>query len=211
MDRSCARSLDGGTPASVAAGASAAFEGRGSFGNGAAMRVAPLGAWYAGDLRAAAEQGGASAAVTHRHPEALAGASAVAVAASCFASARGAPIDRAHVFERVIDTTAPSAVRTALMRARALDAASSPQRVAKDLGADRDISCPVTVPFALWMALRDPDDFCGTLFATYAVGGDRDTHGAIVGGLLSSRLGRDALPSAWRSATEPLPGWVEGS
>ena len=46
------------------------FDGQGSWGNGAAMRVAPLGAWFAVDLEEAAWQAARSAAVTHTHPEA---------------------------------------------------------------------------------------------------------------------------------------------
>ncbi|WP_306461849.1 ADP-ribosylglycohydrolase family protein [Spongiactinospora gelatinilytica] len=56
------------------------FDGGGSWGNGAAMRVAPLGAWFAGDPPIAAAQARASAEVTHTHPEAVDGAVAVAVA-----------------------------------------------------------------------------------------------------------------------------------
>lgn len=58
------------------------FGGQGSFGNGAAMRVAPLGAWFGTDLPGAVEQARLSALTTHAHPEAVAGAVAVAVAAA---------------------------------------------------------------------------------------------------------------------------------
>lgn len=58
------------------------FDGQGSWGNGAAMRVAPLGAWFAGDLTEAARQAALSAEVTHVNPEGVAGAVAVAVAAA---------------------------------------------------------------------------------------------------------------------------------
>jgi ADP-ribosylglycohydrolase len=58
------------------------FDGQGSYGNGAAMRVAPLGAYFAGDLDRATIEAAKSAEVTHTHPEAVAGAIAVAVASS---------------------------------------------------------------------------------------------------------------------------------
>ncbi|MGW4247441.1 ADP-ribosylglycohydrolase family protein, partial [Nocardia sp. NPDC004722] len=69
-----------GRPWAEAAGA--VFDGVGSWGNGAAMRVAPLGAYFAGRPDRAAAQAASSAEVTHRHPEAIVGAMAVAVAAS---------------------------------------------------------------------------------------------------------------------------------
>lgn len=60
--------------------APALFGGNGSFGNGAAMRVAPLGAYFADDVERVADMAERSAVVTHAHPEAAAGAIAVAVA-----------------------------------------------------------------------------------------------------------------------------------
>lgn len=44
------------------------FEGKGSFGNGGAMRVAPLGAWFADDLDRVVEQARLSAEVTPLPP-----------------------------------------------------------------------------------------------------------------------------------------------
>ncbi|MBB0246642.1 ADP-ribosylglycohydrolase family protein, partial [Streptomyces alkaliphilus] len=62
------------------------FAGEGSLGNGAAMRVAPLGAWYAGNPASAAGAAELSARVTHAHAQGVAGAVAVAVAAAILAA-----------------------------------------------------------------------------------------------------------------------------
>ena len=59
-----------------------AFGGQGSMGNGSAMRVAPLGAYFADDLEQCADEARASSLVTHTHPEGVAGAIAVAVASA---------------------------------------------------------------------------------------------------------------------------------
>ncbi|MBP2478355.1 ADP-ribosylglycohydrolase [Crossiella equi] len=56
------------------------FDGKGSWGNGAAMRAAPLGAWHATNPTEAARQAARRAEVTHTHPAAIAGAMAIAVA-----------------------------------------------------------------------------------------------------------------------------------
>jgi len=66
------------------------FGGAGSWGNGAAMRIAPLGAWHHDDPDQAAADAAASASVTHTHPEGVAGAVAVAVAASLAAAGASA-------------------------------------------------------------------------------------------------------------------------
>jgi ADP-ribosylglycohydrolase len=59
-----------------------AFGGQGSMGNGSAMRVAPLGAYFADDLARLADEVKKSSVVTHMHPEGIAGAVAVAAAAA---------------------------------------------------------------------------------------------------------------------------------
>src|SRR5262245_32482108 len=74
------RRVHGGEPWQTVA--SSLFAGQGSYGNGAAMRVAPLGAYFADDLDLAVAQARRSAEVTHAHPEAIAGAIAVAAAAA---------------------------------------------------------------------------------------------------------------------------------
>ena len=58
------------------------FEGKGSYGNGAAMRVAPVGAFFADDLSSARQNAILSAQTTHMHRDGIAGAVAIAVAAA---------------------------------------------------------------------------------------------------------------------------------
>ena len=76
-----------------------AFGGQGSMGNGSAMRVATLGAYFADDLERCAEEAKASSLVTHTHPEGIAGAIAVAVAAAMAWQLReDTDADRARAF-----------------------------------------------------------------------------------------------------------------
>jgi ADP-ribosylglycohydrolase len=60
--------------------------GSGSFGNGAAMRVAPVGGYFYNDLKRAGQEAQRSAIITHAHIEGQAGAIAVAVAAAIAAN-----------------------------------------------------------------------------------------------------------------------------
>src|SRR6185436_6053936 len=60
-----------GTPWRKAA--ASAFGGQGSMGNGGAMRVAPVGAYFADDFDAVVREARASAEVTHANPDAQAG------------------------------------------------------------------------------------------------------------------------------------------
>lgn len=199
-------SVAGATGESVRTAAAALFDGGGSFGNGAVMRVAPLGAFFAGDPERAAAEGAASAVATHTHPEAAAGASAIAAAASLLSAPD--EVDRSALFDAILDLTPQGAVRVAIEKASTIDSGERPLVAAKTLGADRDISCQVTTPFCLWIALRHPDDYERAVWEALSVGGDRDTHAAIVGGLLASRLGADTVPGEWLRRHQPLPPWL---
>ena len=62
--------------------------GGGSFSNGSAMRVGPVGAYFSDDLEKVREMASASARVTHSHPEGIAGAIAIAIATAIVTSSR---------------------------------------------------------------------------------------------------------------------------
>jgi ADP-ribosylglycohydrolase len=177
------------------------FGGQGSWGNGAAMRVAPLGAWFAADPAEAAAQASAQAAVTHAHPEAAAGAVAVAVAAAL--STRGVPAT--DLLPAVLDSTPPGEVAAGLRRATRLSPALDPRHAAAVLGCGARISAPDTVPYALWCAARHLDDLAEALWTTATPGGDTDTTCAIVGGIIAPRTTLTAVPPTWLTACEPLP------
>lgn len=190
--------------------AAALFDGQGSWGNGAAMRVAPLGAWFAGDPAEAARQAARSSEVTHTHPEAVAGAVAVAVAAAVAARSRPGPLRGRDLLEAVLGLTPPGRVHDGVAEARMLAGRPDPEFAAYRLGNGRLVSAADTVPFALWCAARHPDDYERALWTAASVGGDVDTTCAIVGGVVGARVGRDGVPAVWRRAREPLPGWLDG-
>ncbi|MDI2130627.1 ADP-ribosylglycohydrolase family protein [Yinghuangia seranimata] len=182
------------------------FDGQGSWGNGAAMRVAPLGAWFADDPSRAATEAARSAQVTHTHPEGVAGAIAVAVGAALLAARE--PVDPTGFITAVRDHTPPGLVHERLGAAVRLIDRQDPAQVGRILGNGRRVSAPDTVPFTLWIAARYPDAFETACWHTASAGGDVDTTCAIVGGMLGARVGLDALPTTWLNATEPLPAWA---
>lgn len=185
------------------------FGGHGSFGNGAAMRVAPLGAWFSEDLDRVADEAHRSSIVTHAHPEAAAGAVAVAVAAAIAAQSRGRPASCAADFlEAVRARVPPSEVADGLGRAVELDSESGIERVVSNLGSGQRVSAQDTVPFALWSAAQTPDDFTETFWRTVSGLGDRDTTCAIACGVVAARTGIDGIPPLWRASRESLPAWV---
>ncbi|HEY3871821.1 MAG TPA: ADP-ribosylglycohydrolase family protein [Actinocrinis sp.] len=188
--------------------AAQSWDGRGSWGNGAAMRVAPLGAFFADDPDRAAAEASASAVVTHTHPEGSAGAVAVAVAAALAAGAQTSGLHGADLLDEVAERTPPSLVRDGIGYAMNLLHLDDSRSAAATLGNGREISAPDTVPLCLWIAAKHPDDYAAALWATARAGGDVDTTCAIVGGIVASRVGADGIPEPWRERCEPLPRWA---
>ncbi|WP_407549464.1 ADP-ribosylglycohydrolase family protein [Streptomyces sp. Pv4-95] len=186
--------------------ASGLFNGQGSWGNGAAMRIAPLGAWYADDPEQATHQAEISAYITHQHREAVVGAMAVAAAAALVADpSRG--LGPEDLLDGVMELIPRSAVQAGLRRARdMLDYADS-GTVAAVLGCGRRTSAHDTVPFTLWAAARNLGNYEKAFWATAQAGGDVDTTCAIVGGIVAAGSG-GAPPQAWLEGTEALPTWA---
>lgn len=194
-----------GNGASWRASAAGLFRGQGSKGNGASMRVAPLGAYFAeDDVRTLVSQAMASAAVTHAHPDGQAGAVAVALAAAWAWNHRDNPRAAlgAPMLDFLVQHTPASDTRDGLARARALPATTAVAIAASALGCGENVTSSDTVPFALWCAARHLGDYVEGLWNTVSGLGDRDTTCAMAGGVLALSTGR--LPAAWLAAREPL-------
>jgi ADP-ribosylglycohydrolase len=178
------------------------FNGQGSFGNGAAMRAAPIGGYFAPDLERVRAEALRSAEPTHTHPDGAAGAVAVAVAAALVVSG----VDRRKLLDEVLRFTPEGHVHARLRKAAAIDLEADIKSVAAELGTGLDVAAHDTVPFAVWVATRHLDSYEDAIWAATSHDGDRDTLGAIVGGIVVLRTGEDQIPFLWRTATEPVPG-----
>jgi ADP-ribosylglycohydrolase len=183
-----------------------AFGGQGSMGNGGAMRVAPLGAYFADNLERCAEEARVSSLVTHTHPEGVAGTIAVAVAAAAAWQLRNAPIAERvpRLFEDVLRLTPESQVRRKLLVANTTPPDVPVESVARTLGNGSLVTAPDTVPFCVWMAAHHLDDFVGALGLTISANGDCDTNAAIVCGIVAISAGREVIPAEWLKAREPI-------
>jgi ADP-ribosylglycohydrolase len=188
--------------------ATSLFDGQGSFGNGAAMRVAPIGAYFADDLGAVAENARRSAEVTHAHPEAICGAIAVGVAAACAWRLRGSSsIDGRAYINEILAFVPESEVRDGIKFARGMLEDSTLQEAVGVLGNGEQVSAQDTVPFCLWCAAQHLNRFDEALWLTVSGLGDRDTTCAIVGGIVVMCAGAGSIPELWRESREPLPTW----
>lgn len=180
--------------------------GGGSFGNGAAMRVAPIGAYFSDDLAVVLAMATKSAIVTHFHPEGIAGAIAVAVAAAVACNHRGKPPDVAAkaIWDAVLDFTPESKVRIRLALSHGFTDVGA-MDVAREVGNGSEISAQDTVPFCIWSSCKSLASYQDAILSTLEVGGDCDTNCAIVGGIVSAFSGLDGIPLDWHKAREALP------
>lgn len=187
--------------------AQALFGGQGSFGNGSAMRVAPLGAYFADDLDKVVEQAERSAVTTHCHAEAVAGAIAVALAAALawqHGNSKQSP-SAAEFLRQIHQRTPPSEVRNGIQKAIDLPEGTAAQFAASDLGNGSMVTAQDTVPFSLWSAACHLLDYEEALWATVSGLGDRDTTCAMVGGIVVMYAGARSIPKEWLDCREPIP------
>jgi len=220
----------------LAQGVSPLASGSRSAGVGAAMRIAPLGALFAGQPERLSNVALESSRVTHAEPCAIAGAFAIACA--CAALVRGievADLRRELVaevrgFERQILAPALGEEGTVGTFSDALQVALDPSH--KDLAASRAALCghgrilmtaelqhsPVTPnhPFApigcthaLSAALWPAGDPQALLGEVIRQGGDTDTIGAMAGAILGARFGWDWIPVERLRDREMLLAYAE--
>ena len=174
--------------------------GSGSYGNGAAMRVAPLGGFFYDDVPRAAQQAQLSAVITHAHPEGQAGAMAVAVAA---AMAANPSHPSGRDFLKEVLAFVPKGVTQERLQLAVDVPSNALDQAVRLLGSGSEVSAQDTVPFCLWSAAYHLGDFEEALWWTVKGMGDCDTTRAIVGGIVA--LAANRIPSAWLKQREPIP------
>lgn len=140
----------------------------GSYGNGSAMRVSPVG-WYYDSLERTMEVARWSAEVTHNHPDAVLGAEVTA--AAIFLARTGASKDEIRFYAE--------------------------QMLGEDLSMTCDevrpwytfdVSCLGTVPYSM-IAFLEGKDFEDVIRTAVSLGGDCDTLTCIAGGIAEAFYG----------------------
>lgn len=181
------------------------FFGEGSFGNDAAMHMAPIGAYFADDIGMVIEQARRAAEVTHTHPEGIAGAIAIAAAAACVWDSSAQDLIAA-----VLPHVPAGEVRDGIRRAHDLPVNTTTHAAAEILGNGSRASVQDTVPFALWCAGKNLTNYEEAIWQAASALGDVDTICAMVGGIVVARTGITGIPDEWRQHREALPQWAAG-
>ena len=177
------------------------FGGQGSLGNGAAMRIVPVGLFFHNhtDLY---ELACASAKVTHAHPVGMDGA-----AIQAFAVASAVKLDPEKKFQT--DAFAKNMIGVAKTYEMREKMAVVQQLIAKDVAPDiaadrigRTVAVHESMPFAIYSFLRNCQSFEKCLFCAILNGGDRDTLGAMAGAISGAYLGIEAIAEPLRQKLE---------
>jgi ADP-ribosylglycohydrolase len=154
-----------------------------SWGNGSAMRVAPIGLAFSSVDKVLAEAE-RSAAVTHDHPEGIRGAQAVALAVFLARTGESKEVIRDEIADRF-----------------GYDLGRSVDEIRP--GYHFDVSCQGSVPEAI-IAFLDSSDVEDAIRLAISLGGDADTQATISGGIAHAWYG-DVPASIVEPVRERLP------
>lgn len=177
-----------------------------SWGNGGAMRVGVLGAVYPSDEATLMQASLDQCRVTHRHPQALAGAVAMAlgVGLACRLGARGEK-PRPEVFVEHLAMRVEGIDAHLAGRLRAMPPLEPGQedqaRAALIAAYARDVSAAEAVPAAMGAFLATESAPQAVLLAVN-MGGDTDTIAAMAGALAGAYWGLEAWPQPWLAGLE---------
>jgi poly(ADP-ribose) glycohydrolase ARH3 len=167
----------------------------GSFGNGAAMRVAPVGLLFSDDLDRVWEESRLSALPTHVHPLGIEGAQLLAVAVAL--ALRPGPLDRKAFYRELRRRATTDEFRWHLEVATKLRPRDSVAGLGNSLPAHRSVITSI----ACFVA--SPTAYETVLARALALGDDTDTLAAMAGALVGAHGGE--VPARLVAALEDGP------
>ena len=177
-----------------------------SFGNGGAMRIAPIGCFYYADLEAIKANAILSARITHGHPEGLAGAvaQATAVGLAFQYSLSSEPIEPKKFLDSITAqmTDIDKGFAKALDRIKSISRGSMLELIEAIAGRySLSLRAIESVPAAIG-AFVLTDSFQEAVVLAVNLGGDTDTIGAMAGAIAGAYYGYSQMPEEWLSPLE---------
>jgi poly(ADP-ribose) glycohydrolase ARH3 len=181
----------------------------GSFGNGAAMRVSPVGLFYHHDPVGLQEAAIKQASITHVHP--LGQWGAVMQAWSVGLAVIQNPKEPFKKEQMVVNLRealwggpigymkALNKIEEVLSQGKRLRA----REVAQFLG--NGVEAHLSVPSACYIAITYSPDFCDAIRSAISLGGDTDTIAGMVGAIVGAHVGEKGLPVEWIEQLEDEP------
>jgi poly(ADP-ribose) glycohydrolase ARH3 len=177
---------------------------RGSFGNGAAARIAPCALRFHREPDELARVVEVSASVTHSHPLGVAGALLQARQIVLVLESTGEALDPSSFIVDLRSATNSIEFRHKLRTVEECLDRRAPRHVVRDrLGANA--TALGSVPTALFCFLSQPESFEEAVGSAIDLGGETDSIGAMAGAIAGARHGAAAIPARWKSALERGP------
>jgi poly(ADP-ribose) glycohydrolase ARH3 len=180
------------------------FGGSGSFGNGGAMRVAPIGVLYHDNLTELRRVAEFSASITHTHPLGKEGAALQACAVACAVRRESNDPFSSTEFVAELCTFTRTEPGTFLQRlstvTELLARQSTVLEAADALG--NDITAQGSVATAIYAFLSHTHSFKESVAYAVSLGGDTDTIGAMTGAIAGAFHGVESIPVEWLDALE---------
>ena len=173
----------------------------GSYGNGSAMRVAPIGVFYYDDQNKLKEVAVKSSLITHTHILGKKGAAlqayAIALATNLEPSVALTPDE---FLAKLTDFAQEEVYQQKLAKLKVLLGEPDKARVIAELG--NGFEAFNSVPTAVYSFLAQPNSFVDAVLYAISLGGDTDTIGAMTGAISGAYLGIESIPDSWRGKLE---------
>jgi len=173
----------------------------GSYGNGAAMRIAPVAVFYHNDLTMLREVAFRSSQITHSHVLGKEGAALQAYAiALAVGWESGRLFDSRGFISRLDELIQHETYRKKLESLTMLLGEGDKAKVVAELG--NTVEAFNSVPTAIYSFVSHPDSFREAILFAVNLGGDTDTIAAMTGAISGAYLGVEAVPNKWRLKLE---------
>ncbi|MBA7473755.1 ADP-ribosylarginine hydrolase Tri1 [subsurface metagenome] len=173
----------------------------GSYGNGSAMRVAPIGVLYYDNPEILREVAHKSSQITHTHTLGKEGAAVQAYAIGLATNLEPPlAVDQEDFLAKLINYTQDRVYKEKLNRIKGLLVEPDKARVTIELG--NGIEAFNSVPTAIYSFLAQPDSFTQAVLYAISLGGDTDTIGAMTGAISGAYLGIESIPNSWKGKLE---------
>jgi len=192
------RMIKNGEPWDSAAGN---FYKGGSFGNGSAMRVAPIGLLYSQNQETLREVAYKSSSITHSHELGKEGAALQAYAVALALNTHSdEEIDREAFILKLQDFAQNQLYKEKIGNTKELLGEQDRAKVIAVLG--NGIEAPRSVPTAIYSFLKQPRSYEDCVIYAVSLGGDADTIASMAGAISGAYLGIKAIPEKWRVKLE---------
>ena len=171
------------------------YGGMGSYGNGAAMRVAPVGLFYYDDKDRLREIAYRSAEITHTHVLGKEGAAIQAYAVALAVQTERNNLNPEEFLGKIVNFTENSVYRKKLEKARFLLKKDNKKEVIKMLG--NTVEAFNSVPTAIYCFAKNHQSYAKAVLYAVSLGGDTDTLGAMTGAIAGAYHGIENIPNIW--------------